>query len=159
MTPTMPRPPTGHLGRTLGLRPLLRPAWVWLGAREQAGWPMGYAWARLADLGLQSPGLPAPSWSFFFLSSLPSGSCPPPLSHSVLFPTCHAVYFCSWPGARLGSNAGLKLDLQRCLLEREHQVCTTTIPLIPLHPAPPRCHSRAWLRNRPSVPDLAVPWA
>lgn len=67
MTPTMPGPPTGHLGRTLGLRPLLRPAWVWLGAREQAGWPVGYAWASLADLGLQFPGLPAPSWSFFFL--------------------------------------------------------------------------------------------
>lgn len=32
---SIPGPPTGHLGRTLGPRPLLRPAWVWLGAREQ----------------------------------------------------------------------------------------------------------------------------
>lgn len=32
---TMPGPPAGHLGRTMGLRPLLRPTWVWLGAREQ----------------------------------------------------------------------------------------------------------------------------
>ena len=45
---TIRGPPTGHLGRTLGPRPLLRPAWVWLGAREQGRLASG---VRLGQAG------------------------------------------------------------------------------------------------------------
>ena len=102
--------------------------------RPGPGWLTGLP----GPLGLPSVSPPPHSWSFFFLSPLPSCPRPLPLSCSVLFANRHMVYFRSWPGAWLGSSAGLRLDLQRHLLEREHGVFTTSYPPDPPASCPPK---------------------
>lgn len=98
---TMPGPPAGHLGRTMGLRPPLKAnsGYGWEPG-SRAGWPVGYAWASWLTFSAFSL-LAYPPFLVLFSSLLLLVAPvlhPSPIQSSS-HPPC-GLHFCSWPGAR-----------------------------------------------------------